>query len=269
MITTQTRVQSWIGFAVSPVLVDDVLIDAGPTHVGRVLVPWLADQEIRAVAITHHHEDHAGNAASIANPRGVPIYLARPDLRDSEGTGALLAYRRLFWGWPERCAPLPMPAEIPTRGRVLVAIPTPGHCATHTAFYDPESGLLFSGDLLTALGVSAVMRYEEPETLVRSLRTAAAVGPRVLVTGHGIFHERATDRLLSKADRVEAAIARVRTLHQEGRSRREILRDLFRRGHAQDAWMSLLTAGEFSRARFVDAVLRATPSPAAPPPPPP
>src|SRR5438132_468501 len=85
------------------------------------------------VAHTHRHLDHrAGDPqfASLPSVQIVPI--------DLEGVRAFYG----FTDWPNGIAHLDL------GGRTVDVIPTPGHNATHVAFYDNRTAILFSGDFL-------------------------------------------------------------------------------------------------------------------------
>ena len=85
------------------------------------------------VAHTHRHSDHrAGDPqfASLPSVQVVPIEL--------EGVQAFFG----FTNWPNGIA------HVDLGGRTVDVIPTPGHNATHLAFYDDRTGILFSGDFL-------------------------------------------------------------------------------------------------------------------------
>jgi hydroxyacylglutathione hydrolase len=85
------------------------------------------------VAHTHRHLDHrAGDPqfASLPSVQVVPI--------DLEGVRAFFG----FTNWPNGIAHLDL------GDRTVDVIPTPGHNATHLAFYDNRTGILFSGDFL-------------------------------------------------------------------------------------------------------------------------
>src|ERR1043166_2748949 len=85
------------------------------------------------VAHTHRHSDHrAGDPqfASLSSVQIVPI--------DLEGVRAFFG----FTNWPNGTA------QVDLGGRTVDVIPTPGHNATHVAFYDNRTGILFSGDFL-------------------------------------------------------------------------------------------------------------------------
>jgi hydroxyacylglutathione hydrolase len=85
------------------------------------------------VAHTHRHLDHrAGDVqfASLPSVQVVPI--------DLEAVRAFFG----FTNWPNGIA------RVDLGGRTVDVIPTPGHNPTHVAFYDGETGILFSGDFL-------------------------------------------------------------------------------------------------------------------------
>ena len=85
------------------------------------------------VAHTHRHLDHrAGDPqfASLPSVQVVPI--------DLEGVRAFYGFNN----WPNGTAHLDL------GDRTVDVIPTPGHNATHVAFYDDRTGILFSGDFL-------------------------------------------------------------------------------------------------------------------------
>ncbi len=256
-----SRTTRWMGFPVSVYLVHELLLDTGFAHAGPALLEALEGVELRGIALTHHHEDHSGNAAAIAARHGCPVYLAQPERQDSEGLHRLLPYRQVFYGAPRGYEPLPMPSELDTGAGTLRCVATPGHSGTHTVFHEPRDGLLFSGDLYVSRGASAIMRHEDPHALARSLRTAAGLGPHRMLTGHGGDLEAPVALLETKAQRIEAAIERVLTLHEQGSSPRAIRDAVFPGARKTDPGMALLTQGEFSQANFVRAVLDRAPLP--------
>jgi hydroxyacylglutathione hydrolase len=85
------------------------------------------------VVHTHRHLDHRAGDGQFAHLPGVQV------------VGFDLDSVRAFYGftdWPNRLA------QIELGDREVDVIPTPGHNATHVAFYDRSTGLVFSGDFL-------------------------------------------------------------------------------------------------------------------------
>jgi glyoxylase-like metal-dependent hydrolase (beta-lactamase superfamily II) len=242
--------------AVSVYRVGRVLVDTGFSHVAGALLDCLARSEIEAIALTHHHEDHGGNAGALAARHGCPIYLREPAHRFDEGLAQLRPYRLLWWGIPAPYDPLPLPERLETGAEVLRAVPIPGHSSTHTALFPEQTGVVFTGDLYVSGGATAVMAHENPYDSIASLRAVAALEAAWMLTGHGLAVEAPANLLRRKADVIERAAAEARALHARGIALGEIVRRLFPRGQRKDRSMRVLTGGEFSRDNFVRACIR-------------
>jgi hydroxyacylglutathione hydrolase len=85
------------------------------------------------VVHTHGHLDHRAGDPQF---QGLPSVELVPPALD-----AMRAFFR-FKNWPNEVAHLDL------GGRRVDVIPTPGHHPSHLAFYDGQTGLLFSGDFL-------------------------------------------------------------------------------------------------------------------------
>ena len=85
------------------------------------------------VVHTHGHFDHrAGDAA----------FAALPDVQIAPHEGEAM---RQFFGFDSGPRPL---ARLELGDRELQVLPAPGHHEDHVVFYDPRTGVLFTGDLL-------------------------------------------------------------------------------------------------------------------------
>lgn len=114
------------------------------------------------VVHTHSHSDHRAGDAQFA---GLPATRIAP---------TDLAGVRRFFGfadWPDAVAQLDL------GGRSIAVIPTPGHHAAHLAYYDPSTGLLFSGDFLLPgrLLIEDTAAYEDSARRVATLLRDRAV----------------------------------------------------------------------------------------------
>jgi hydroxyacylglutathione hydrolase len=85
------------------------------------------------VVHTHGHLDHRSGDDQL---RGLPDVDVVPTDLDSVKRGFGIA------DWPN------VTGQIDLGGRVIDVIPTPGHHASHVAYYDRQTGLFFSGDFL-------------------------------------------------------------------------------------------------------------------------
>ena len=172
-----------LGFEVTAYLVGDILIDTGFSYGREPLLKALASREIRAVCCSHSHEDHTGNCAAIASAHDCPVFLHDADALWDEGVRSLAPYRKIWWGSVEPFDPKEMPEVVESGDRRLRAIPSPGHARTQAALFEPATGDVFTGDLVTSPGAAALLTWGDPWQEVASLRRVAALKPRRMLTG--------------------------------------------------------------------------------------
>jgi glyoxylase-like metal-dependent hydrolase (beta-lactamase superfamily II)/8-oxo-dGTP pyrophosphatase MutT (NUDIX family) len=194
------------------------LIDPGPTdpaeqrHLCAVLDAWRSGgRTLSAIVLTHHHIDHAGAAAAVAERFGVPVWAHAQTARALAGKVAVTKHL-------EDGARLPLGTSPDGRPDWhLLALHTPGHAPGHLAFYDPHYRLLFTGDLISTQS-SVVIAPPEGDlaAYLASLSRLRGYGGRLLLPAHG----GPTARLVQTID--EAI--------EHRRSREEMLRAALGRG---------------------------------------
>jgi len=102
---------------------------------------------IEALLLTHGHSDHVWDAASVARDHGCPVYLHTADLP--------LLRRKLSHQHVD-VEDLPVPhgsTDWDVGGRRFTLFRIPGHTPGSVAFYEPELGRLFAGDVLFSAGI--------------------------------------------------------------------------------------------------------------------
>jgi len=138
-------------------LVGDVIVDPGPASGLERLLAGLGGQELRALALTHIHLDHAGASGSLARmfPR-MEVWVHERGAPHMADPSRLLASAERLYG--ERMAELwgemlPVPAErlrVLHGGETLAGMRveyTPGHASHHVAYLHEDSGTAFTGDV--------------------------------------------------------------------------------------------------------------------------
>jgi glyoxylase-like metal-dependent hydrolase (beta-lactamase superfamily II) len=249
------HLSSWrsavVGYSVSAYLVRGVLVDCG-CHAARAdLARWAESARPRGVILTHAHEDHAGNVELLAR-RGTRVAAGAGtlDLVRSVGERPIGFYRRWTWGSMPPLATVGDAFAPEEAGLALV--PLPGHSADHHVVWDAERETLFGGDLFLGVKVRIAHAAEEPRTLVRSLRAAAALAPRRLFDAHRGLVSDPVERLRAKADWLEETIGRIDDLAARG-WRDTAIRD---RVLGREGMVGYFSGGEYSKLNLVRGAIR-------------
>jgi ribonuclease/clavin/mitogillin len=163
------------------------LIDPGPVDPAeqQVLFDVLDEEQVAgraldAILLTHHHPDHIGAAAACAARYRIPV-LAHPRTA-SLLTGRVRVTRTLAEGDTLELGQAPHGRG----GWGLHPFFTPGHAPGHLAFWEPDYGLLFTGDIISTLSSIVVAPPEGDLTeYLASLRRVQGLPARLLLPAHG------------------------------------------------------------------------------------
>ncbi|GAA3694220.1 MBL fold metallo-hydrolase [Zhihengliuella alba] len=157
---------------------DAEVIVIDPAHDADAVATAVGDRSVKAVLLTHGHDDHIRHARSAAEKLGAEIWMNPAD--------------QMLW---EAVFPGTRPDHeiadgdrFEVAGTELIALHTPGHSPGSTCFHAPALGTVFSGDTLFNGGPGATGRsYSDFGTIVESIRTRLLGLPEetVVRTGHG------------------------------------------------------------------------------------
>lgn len=232
--------------------VDGLLIDSGPPNMGGEADRLFRELRVRACATTHHHEDHAGNHALLAERFGIVPLVHPLGVPRLAAPGPLQLYRRAAWGTPRASRSQPMGERIETDRFRFRVVHTPGHSDDHVVLYEEARGWVFSGDLYLGPRLKFLRADEDVFALMDSLRRVIALDPQVLFCQHRGRIERPVPLLRRKLDSLLETKGTIERLHGQGLDDRQIARAL--PGH--DLLWRLGTRGQFSKLNFVRAFLR-------------
>lgn len=153
-----------------------VVIDA-PHDVDGIMAV-VGDRTVKAILLTHAHDDHVRVAPALRERTMAPLLLHPEDKPLWE-----LTHAEELWD-----ADLTDGRTLEVAGTSLQVIHTPGHAPGAVCFYAPDLGCVFTGDTLFQGGPGATGRsYSDEDLIKHSIRTRLFGLPAdtVVHTGHG------------------------------------------------------------------------------------
>nr|WP_206038006.1 MBL fold metallo-hydrolase [Rhodococcus sp. HNM0569] len=156
---------------------DDEVVIVDAAHSAQPIVDRVGGRRVKAIVLTHGHNDHITVAPELSDLLDAPILLNPADDMLWRMTHPGVEYQPLEDG-----------QRISVAGTDIQAIATPGHSPGSTVLYMPEARELFSGDTLFSGGPGATGRsYSDFPTIIDSIKEKLFVLPpeTIVHTGHG------------------------------------------------------------------------------------
>jgi endoribonuclease LACTB2 len=232
--------------------IGDTLIDTGQRHMAKALLARLRDDPPARVLLTHHHEDHSGNAAAISRHFGATV-LAHPIAVEKLGRHfPIRLYQHCIWGKSCPVTAAPLPRRVATGRYVFRPIHTPGHSRDHTVFLEEENGWLFSGDLYLGDKIKFFRADENFVDQITSIRAILSHDFDALFCAHNPVLKGGKSRLETKLAFLEEFYGRIRDLAAAGHTRQAITRRL---DPGLDRMVRLITVNNVCFANMVRSAL--------------
>ncbi len=242
--------------SVSIYRIDDLLIDTGQSHMRKFILSALSGKKISKILLTHHHEDHSGNAAAIRKAFGADV-LGHPQARRKMMNGyRILPYQHIIWGKTEPVDVIPYPDIVETTtGRYRVRpIHTPGHSPDHTVYLEEENGWLFSGDLYLGDRIKFFRSDESIDRQIDSIRRVLTYNFDSLFCAHRPRPVNGKERLRRKLSFLEDFHGTVGTHLEKGYPEKKIIRIM---DDGKDRFTKCFTMGNASMANMIRSSIRA------------
>ena len=232
--------------------IDGLLIDSGQRNMRKAAVDLLAQRKIERILLTHHHEDHSGNAAVLARSHRAAV-IAHPATVEKMRCGfRILPYQHYIWGKADVLAASPYDSTIESYHFKLKPIHTPGHSKDHTVYLEEGNGWLFSGDLYLADRIKYFRSDERLHDQINSLKKVLEFDFEALFCAHNPWQENGRSKLINKLQFLEDLNGHIHRLKDMGYSERDIVKSM---DNQTDRLVKWITMGNVSFANMIRSAL--------------
>jgi len=229
----------------------DTLIDCGPSNQWKYVKPFVEAKPFKQILLTHHHEDHSGNAGSIYQLSGVQPQA--PDITiDIMNRGFKIPLmQKVIWGSADRVKAAPLREDLTIGDEAVAPVFTPGHAKDMTCYLLKDRGWLFSADLYIANYLKFLRIDEHIPTLLDSTRHALSREFDTLICPHRGVVENGKKKLQEKYDYLVELSKNAQAQRQSGSDLLKITESLL----GKDGMMCKLSAYNFSKRNLIRSCL--------------
>lgn len=247
----QRKILGQKSIAVNCYLVDGLLIDTSLRHARKELGAFLTKRQIQQCVLTHHHEDHSGNADWVQKQFKVPLFGSPMTLNIMAEGVPVLPYQRLFFGRPEIAHLHKMEDMLTTEHYTFQMLPSPGHARDHQCLYVAEEGWLFAGDIYLADKTKVFKSGESVGQQIRTIERLLKLDFEVLFCAHNPRFTNGKQHLAHKLEYLQDFEEQVKRSAKQGKNNRQIIKDLA----MKEYWLyRIMTAGDVSLKNMVQSV---------------
>ena len=235
--------------------VDGLLIDCGPPSARYKLLQWLHDKPLEAIVLTHHHEDHSGNAAFLSNYFHIPVYMSKLTKDKLDKQQHLPLYRKLIWGNQDKHVITNtqiINTSLYTNHHSFQVLTTPGHTEDHISLFNEKTLWLFSGDLYLGKRLLYGMKGESVPLLINSINKVLSLPFKTIFCGHAGIVEEGRIGLETKYQFLTELMKKTRNLEQEGYSPNQITEKIL----PKQQLVEIFSFGEMSPSHLIKSILK-------------
>ncbi len=204
----------------------DIMIDTAQSRMQTEALRIASKHNIKRIYLTHHHEDHSGNAGAMVQALGTEAYGHEITIEKMATAFKILPYQKYVWGKTTPVKINPAPQTIETIWGEMIPIHTPGHSKDHTAYLIQNKGVLFSGDLYLGDRIKYFRSDENLGNQIESLKKILSLDFQTLLCSHFPKRKDGKKHIRRKLDFLQNLYGKIILHWEKGIPEKQILHSL-------------------------------------------
>ena len=233
-------------------VVDGLIIDTAQHHMARAVWRLLEKKRLSRIVLTHHHEDHSGNAAMLSSRHKIPVMAHPLAVEKLSVSFPILHYQHMVWGRAPAVAATALEDVVETDRFTFAPVHTPGHSKDHVAFFEKQHGWLFSGDLYLGERIKFFRSDENFCDQIDALQKLTALNFDTLFCAHNPCLNDGKQSIKNKLQFLEDLLGNIRKLAEKGYSEKAVIKAL---DPKKDRGVKWLTMGNVSFANMIRSAM--------------
>lgn len=233
--------------------IDGVMIDTGQSNMRQAVRQFVVDIQPKHLLLTHHHEDHSGNAKMIQATCGTEVWGHPLTKEKMANIKPILPYQHLIWGRAAKLQLKILPPLIETERYRILPVHTPGHAKDHTVYLEQNQGWLFSGDMYIGDRIKFFRSDENICQQIESLKKLMNYDFDSVFCGHNPVLQNGPSHIRLKLNYLEDIYGKVNYFIQKGYSESEVISTM---SNGSDLSVKIITMGNASFANMVRSAIK-------------
>lgn len=234
--------------------IDGLLIDTGQIHMQQAVLNCVKPLNVQQIYLTHHHEDHTGNAPTLKEYFSVKVFASPQCQQLMLAPPGISFIQKVIWGDRPAFDGIAVKTDfIETPHFKFQIIPVLGHAPDMTVLYEPNQGWLFSADLYVKSHISYFLYSESIAAQIKSIKQILQLDFGPMFCSHNPKLKNGRQALQKKLQFLEDFFGQVSDLHDKGYSIKEIFKKM---GLIENYQLNFLSGGQLSQWNMVKSVIR-------------